>query len=224
MENVGVLTLVLFVVIIAIGVALGFLTRRRRRQRQQEVGRFAASRGWQFIDRDDSYSHRWQGKPFASRGMAHNIIIGQHRGRSFCTFAYHYTTTSHTGQVNTTQSHDFVIFAIALPAPVPEFSVEAEGIFGGKVAEALGFERIDSGDPDFDNTFKVKSDNPRFGALLLQPPLLQMLKSTGPWDWRLTGQDMLSYQKGHLAPELVQPRLDLMCDVLDRIPNDAWRR
>lgn len=223
MEFAG-LFLVLFLGIIIVGIIAWLAAQQRREQRQQALQQFATGRGWQFVAEDDSYGRRWQGKPFAGRGTTRNIIIGQHRGRNFCAFAYHYTTTSSNGQTTTTQSHDFAVTVIALPAPVPELSVGAEGIFGGRVAEALGFERVDTGDSDFDSTFKVKSDDARFGTLVLQPPLIQMLKATGPWDWRFTGQDMLSHQKGVFEPPMLQPRLDLMCDVLDRIPNDAWQR
>ncbi|QDP94865.1 hypothetical protein FOE78_02070 [Microlunatus elymi] len=51
-----------------------------------------------------------------------------------------------------------------------------------------------------------------------------MLKSTGAWDWRLAGPDMFSYQGGAFEAAMLQPRLDLMCDVLDRIPADVWNR
>jgi hypothetical protein len=33
---------------------------------------------------------------------------------------------------------------------------------------------------------------------------------------------MLSYTKGVFEPSAALPRLDLMCDVLDRIPPDVW--
>lgn len=213
-----------FVVIIGVAIVAWVFARRAREQRQQAFGQLAAAQGWQFVPEDDSYARRWQGKPFASRGSARNIIIGQHRGRNFCSFAYHYTTTTSTGTTTTSQSHDFAVYVIALPAPVPEFSVSPEGIFGGKVAEALGFERVNIGDEDFNNTFKVKSDNVGFGSLVLQPDLVQMLKATGPWEWRFTGQDMISFDKGVFEPAMLPPRLELMCDVLERIPNDAWQR
>ncbi|SDS67096.1 type III secretion system chaperone family protein [Microlunatus soli] len=225
MEQIGIAVfVVVFVAVIGLWFAARYVKQRRQEQRQQAVQQFAAGRGWQFIGEDESYASRWTGKPFTGwGGTARNIVVGQHRGRNVCSFEYHYSTVSTSGGTTRRHNHDFSIFVVQLPAPVPAFSVEGEGIFGGKVAEALGFERVDSGDPDFDNDFKVKSDDARFGALVLQQPLLQMLKATGPWDWRFTGPDMLSYENGFLKPELVQPRLDLMCDVLDRIPSDVWQ-
>jgi hypothetical protein len=52
--------------------------------------------------------------------------------------------------------------------------------------------------------------------------VLEVLRHTGPWDWRLDGATMLSYTKGVFEPSAALPRLDLMCDVLDRIPPGVW--
>jgi hypothetical protein len=225
MGSAAAIVIILGFVAIALAIVYRVALQRRRAEQKQALEQLATSKGWQFIAEDDSYAKRWQGKPFTSnRGRGRNVIIGQHRGRNFCAFEYSYTTTTSTGQGTTSQIHYFSVWVIALPAQVPDFSVGAEGVFGGKVAEALGFERVEVSDQEFNSTFKVKSDDSSFGTLVLQPDLVDLLKSTGPWDWRFNGQDMISYQSGNLEVSGLQPRLDLMCDVLDRIPQDAWRR
>jgi hypothetical protein len=191
-------------------------------KRADEFGRLAASQGWSFIDEDDSYARRWDGPPFTGRGKVRNIVSGQHRGRSFTAFEYVYTTTTYNGQTNSTQTHRFGVWAVSLPAAVPELSVGSEGIFGGKVAEALGFGRVNIGDTQFDDSFKVKCDDEQFGLRVLHPAVVELLKMTGPWDWRFTGQTMLSFEKGAFEPAALQPRLELMADVLDRVPADVW--
>lgn len=211
---------VLFAVIITVAAVAGG---RRLRERRDGFRQLAAGHGWQFIERDDSYAHRWQGRPFVRNGRSTNILIGAFRGRNFCAFDYRYTTTSTSGDNTTTHTHTFAVFVMALPTSVPTLTVGAEGIFGGKVAEAFGFARVNIPDEDFNNRFKVKCDDPAFGAAVLHPALVQMLKVTGPWDWRLTGADMISHQAGVFEPATVLPRLQLMSDVLDRIPNVVWQ-
>jgi hypothetical protein len=150
------------------------------------------------------------------------VISGQYRGRPFTAFGYVYTTTSSNGQSTTTQTHYFKVWAVGLPATVPDFSVGSEGIFGGKVAEALGFNRLNTGDPTFDDTFKVKCRDERFGLRVLHPAVVDLLRSTGPWDWRFTGDTMLSWQPGTFNAVDVTAQLDRMTAVLDRIPADVW--
>jgi|GEM_PF-6837036 hypothetical protein len=152
-----------------------------------------------------------------------NILAGSYRGRPVCAFEYSYTTTSHNGTTTTTNTYHFAVWVVALPTAVPLFTVGSEGIFGGKVAAAMGFRRLDIGDPTFDDTFKIKCDNELFGRRVLHPAVVDVLRQTGPWDWRFSGQNMISFQQGVFEPVNALPRLNLMCDLIDRIPADAWR-
>jgi hypothetical protein len=212
----------IFVAAIALAIVLWMVQRRAIEARSKALTALARSRGWQFIDEDDGYARRWEGRPFARRGNARHIVRGGHRDRDFEVFEYSYTTTSSNGTTTTTTTNYFTVWTIALPAPVPEFSAGAEGVFGGKVAETFGFERVNIDDDDFNATFKIKCDDQQFGQRVLHPDVVELLKSSGPWDWRLTGRTMIAYQKGHLEASALTPRLDLMCDLLDRIPADAW--
>ncbi|QDP94866.1 hypothetical protein FOE78_02075 [Microlunatus elymi] len=148
---------ILMMVIVAFAVVAWMVGQRAKEKREDEFGKLAASRGWQFLAEDNSYAKRWQGKPFERGGRANNIILGHHRNRAFCSFQYSYTSSSYNGKTTTTHTHNFMVVVVSLPAAVPEFSVGAEGAFGGKVAEAFGFHRINTGDDDFDNTFKINA-------------------------------------------------------------------
>lgn len=226
MAEIGVVFVVIIVAIVILAI-VGFIWQQKKNEeRQQAFGRLAAANGLQYLTEDKSYARRFNDgeKPFRTLGggRARNILYGSYRGRPVCIFEYSYTTSSTNGTTTTTQTHRFPVWVVALPAPVPAFSVGSEGIFGGKVAAAMGFARLDIGDPDFDDTFKIKSDNEQFGRRVLHPAVIDLLRQTGPWNWRLSGQNMISYDQGVLEPESALPRLNLMCDLLDRIPADAW--
>lgn len=218
MEGFVVLVVVVMTVVCVFAVVAG---QQRRKERAAEFATFAARQGWHHLEEENTLVERWQGKPFTGGGTARNVIRGRHRERDFVAFTYSYTTTQYNGTTTTTQSHDYAVVTIALPGSVAELSVGEEGLFGGKVAEAFGFERVDTGDTHFDEVFKVKSDSPQFAREVLQRPLIDLLKSHGPWEWRFTGSTMLSYEKGKLDVHEVQPRLDRMNEVLDHIPYDV---
>lgn len=210
--------------LIALVVVMAVVGQQNRKRRQLEFGRLAANFGLQFIPADNSFGRRYSDghSPFQSGGTVRNILLGGYRGRPVCLFQYVYTTTSYNGTTTTSTSHPFAVWIVGLPRPVPLFSVGHEGIFGGKVAAAMGFRRLDIGDPSFDDVFKIKSDNEWFGRRVLHPAVIDLLRRTGPWDWRFSGPNMISFQAGVFEPAAALPRLDLMCDLIDRVPADAW--
>lgn len=53
-------------------------------------------------------------------------------------------------------------------------------------------------------------------------PLVDSLRATAPADWRFEGDTMIAFEKGTLEAAAIAPKLDLMSDLLDRIPPQAW--
>ncbi|GAB3919365.1 hypothetical protein GCM10011575_30210 [Microlunatus endophyticus] len=213
--------------IVIIAIVSWFAQQRKNEEREQEFTRLATQYGLHFIAEDNSYSGRYDDgqKPFRTLGgKARNILQGSYRGRAVCVFEYRYTTTSSNGQTTSSTTHHFPIWVVGLPAAAPLFTVGAEGMFGGKVASALGFERLDIGDKAFDDAFKVKCDDEQFGRRVLHPAVIDLLRRTGPWDWRFSGPNMISYSQGVFEAAAAMPQLDLMCDLLDLVPADAWTR
>ncbi|MFX4272403.1 hypothetical protein ACQBAR_13700 [Propionibacteriaceae bacterium Y1685] len=219
MEGVVVLAVVIIVVVAIAAIAFG---QKARQDRIATMQAFAGKHRWDYVEQDDSYAKRWPGPPFSNGGTAKDLISGEHRGRRFLSFTHTYTTSSYNGTTTTTQNHVHAIHTLTLPDRVPALSVGAEGIFGGKVAEAFGFGRVDVGDAAFDDTFKVKSDNPDFARAVLQPALVEHLKQTGPWDWRFAENSMINVEKGQVDPEAITAHLDRMIEVLDRIDPSVW--
>lgn len=217
------LIVLLMIAIIGIGIAAGAARQRAIRRRAAALGSLATSQGWSFAPSDPSYLDRWDGAPFQTfgrRGVRH-VVTGTHRGRPFAAFEYWYVTTRRTRNNRSTTTHTYTVWAVGLPSAVPKLSVGSEGVFGGKIAEAFGFERVNIEDESFNDTFKVKSDDQQFGLAVLSPAVLEMLRYTGPWDWRFTGDTMISYVKGAFEAEVLMPRLEMMCDLLDRIPQNV---
>ena len=215
--------LVPFVILVVVFCIIAIVVQKQlAKERAGKLRRVANSQGWQFIPEDDSYATRWDGKPFTGNGKARNVVHGQHRGRYFEAFEYSYTTSSYNGTTSTTTTHRFSIWTISLPSSVPNFAVGEEGLFGGRVAEAFGYERVQTEDVQFNDTFKITSDDHQFGQRLLTPDVIDWLKQVGPQPWRLTERTMIAYDKGPLEAGSLQPRLEWMCDLLDRFPAEVW--
>ncbi len=210
-------------IIVAAGLGI-FLGQRTTKKKTAELQALATSRGWRYTERDTGLARQWKGAPFSGGGTANRIVTFEHRGRGVSCFTYTDTSVQHTSSGTSTRTSQDAVFVVLLPADVPDLSVGAEGLFGGKIAERLGFDRVDLDDEDFNDVFKVKSDDEQFARMVLQPAVVRQLKLTGPWDWRFTNQVMISWESGALQADDIIPRLDRMCDLLDAVPDIVWQR
>ncbi len=216
--------IVMILVIAVIAIAATARQHQLRAARTEGLTQIAQQRGWQISPEDDRYASRWSGEPFTRGGRVRNVVTGSHQSRPFTAFEYWYTTSSHNGTTTTTTTHTFTVWALQLPGEVPEMSVGPEGLFGGKVAEAFGFDRVDIDDQAFNDTFKVKADDEQFARTVLSPDVVALMKQTGTWQWRFTGNTMLSWEQGTFDPEDLEPRLNLMMRLVTEIPGRAWER
>lgn len=214
----------LLLVVVVFLVAFGVRQSQLRAARTEGLTQIAQRHGWQISPDDDSYASRWSGEPFTKGGKVRNVVTGDHQSRPFTAFEYWYTTSSYNGTTNTTVTHTFTVWALQLPGDVPEMSVGPEGLFGGKVAEAFGFGRIDTDDAGFNDAFKVKSDDEQFAQVVLSPEVITVMKQHGDWQWRFTGNTMLSWEADTFDPEDLVPRLDLMMKLVTAVPGRAWER
>lgn len=233
----------LLVTIAAAGVALLLLNRRLDNRRSGRIRQLADERAWSWLERDDTLATRWSGPPFRQFGenlRGGDVVSGDHRGWRFTAFQYSYTvsprahlpTTSddptggaHSGWLRRGTSRStfhYRVWAVELPAALPQIAVGPEGIFGGRVARAFGFDRVQLGDPAFDRRYKVACDDAEFASAVLHPGMRQLLVGARPWHWRIEGSTMLSYQRRKLSAGDIVARLDAMCDVLDQIPPQLW--
>ncbi|MFW0790362.1 DUF3137 domain-containing protein [Gordonia sp. CPCC 205333] len=194
-------------------------------RRSAALESLATEHGFSYIGDDSRYAKRFSGRPFRTwGGKVHDLVSGQYRGRDFAVFDYHYTTSSGSGDNSTKHHHHFTVWAIELACSVPRLEVGSEGIFGGKVAEFFGAERIRSGDATFDNRFKVSADDAKFAHAVLSPDLVaHMNANVGQLTWRFDGDVMISFEKGRFTADSgMVNRLDVMCDILDTIGDETW--
>jgi hypothetical protein len=192
--------------------------------------------GWTFEERNDSYISVFARQreftlvnplqPFFEppRAVAaRDVITGTHRGRPFLAAEF---DVRHRGEHIKTGS-----IWVRTPAPGPALSVRRALRTESNIGAGLGLTDLQVGNPDFDATFEVSTENEQFALAVLNPQLIQFLVS----DQRLTDQhkfrgflllgdqlDVLDPVSDHRDPAELIPALDLRCDILDRIPPRVW--
>ncbi|WP_129663035.1 hypothetical protein [Phytoactinopolyspora endophytica] len=223
----GIVPLLLIAIIVAVAVMMirGSRGNTRRRKVLLEL---AQAHGWDWTHRDKTLPGNCPaGPPFRGdprHARARHIVSGIHHGRRFTAFEYSQSTISSSGKTTSMTTRRYGVWAVTLPASLPSISIETASVLGGRAARAVGMGGLQTGDDEFDRRYTVRCDDQAFGARLLHPAMVELMKSTPAWAWRFDGNTMLSYTKGRLHADEVVARLDLMNRVLDHVPVDVWQQ
>jgi hypothetical protein len=216
-----------FVAIIGLVVWLGVRTARRNRApRDPAAGRdlaaLAAARGWRFTAKDDTFLRRFNGYPFGRGGRSRpalDLLTGTHRGRAFACFQFSPPRSLPAGEYSA--EIDYVrVVAVSLPAPVPTVLVTDAR------AAPRWTRSYTTGDDAFDRTFAVGTEDEPFAGRLLTEPVRRWLVANPPaGSLRFGGGDLVGWQAdtGGFAASMVEPAMNHLCDLLDRIPPNALR-
>lgn len=224
------------VVLVAIAIFGGSLTvvivlwRKQRRTRSEvaELMRLAQQRGWTYQQSDYGSADRFSGgEPFptVSRNLrVWDLITGTYRGRPFCCFEYRRRSFSPGDTTDRDQDY-FRVFAVRTPAQRPKVEVKEAGL-GSKVLDLVGAKDLSLDHPEFDEAFRVTTDNDRFARDVLNIDTRQWLLQDQRADdlpFRFERDELVTWQRGRLRPGSIDPSLDYLCDVLDRVPDFVWR-
>jgi hypothetical protein len=219
-------TALIVTLVILAGIGLFYVSYIKAKKRREAFAAFAAQQGFAYVAADNSLAGRWGGTPFQTgdNWRALNVLSGQFQGHPMVAFDYSYQThtTNGKGQRRTT-THKFGVVVMQLPAPLPNLEVSHEGIFGGAVANALGFGDIRFESEQFNRAFRVTAQDQRFGHAVIHPQMMEMLLARGEIAWRIEGNSLVGWDAGPHTPVQIMNRLQLLQLVSDNIPPYVWR-
>jgi len=218
---------VLFV-LVALVVAGGifYFSYLAAKKRRELFAGFAAQQGWSYLPANDTLAGQWSGTPFQTgdNWRVKNVLSGAFNGHQMVAFDYSYETHSTDSKGHrTTTTHEFGVVVLQMPGALPHLEVTHEGIFGGVVANALGFRDIQFESEQFNRTFRVKADDVRFGHAVVTPRMMELLLARGEIGWRIEGDSLVGWDTGDHRPAEVMNRLALLQQVLEQVPPYVWR-
>jgi hypothetical protein len=197
--------------------------RRNRAPRDPAVGqdlaRLAAAKGWRYTPRDDEFPRRLRGYPFGGAMPAVDLVTGTHRGRTFACFQYRRPRRTSPGDYPMDLRYIRAV-AVSLPASVPNVLITR-----GRTTPRWA-RRYTVGDDAFDRAFAVGTDDEAFASRLLGMPLRRWLLDNPPaGSLRFGGTDLVEWHedRGGFQASTIEPTVDRLCALLDRIPTDALR-
>jgi hypothetical protein len=216
----------LIVVGLLVAGGVAYVNYHLAKKRREAFATFAAQQGFSYVPENHALAGQWAGTPFRTgdNWRVRNVLAGAFQGRQVVAFDYSYQThtTNGKGQRRTT-THKFGVVVMQLPGALPRLEVTHEGIFGGAVANALGFADIRFESEQFNRAFRVHADDERFGHAVIHPQMMEMLLARGEIGWRFEGNSLVGWDAGAHSPVEVMNRLQLLQLVADNIPPYVWR-
>lgn len=212
----------------AVGGVIWYFQWRARQERMQAMRKLAADCGWTWHDEDPQFVRDDSGTPFGhgrSR-QARNVLVGAHRGRQVVAYDYEYKVDSGSGKNRSTRTYRYALWLVTLPHRLPDLEVRQEGIFGGRVASALGFGDLELESEAFNEAYRVDCSDDRFGTAMIHPRMMELLLSvaaSGGVNWRIEGDVLVCWEDGHAEPAAIVARLDLLADIIDLVPSFVWK-
>ncbi|RVU22493.1 hypothetical protein EOT10_21240 [Streptomyces antnestii] len=192
-----------------------------------ELEGVAASRGWTYERQAPGRATQYCGVgPMPGKGSnltAWHHITGEFRGRSFKCFEYRYvnpmSSTTQTGSKKLTHES---MFLIAAPGSGPFMQVgrpnKLDRLMGRRPRTLLGV-------PEFDEKFRVATDDEGFVRNVLTDDVRAFLLSdprAARRPLRVRDDELFTWYTGYLSQQAIEDQLNYLCDVMDRIPAQAW--
>jgi hypothetical protein len=216
-------------VVLVVGVVLvgGFVlsgARKAARMRRSNIEALLSKHGWSRVPEDPTLVDRWRGEPFGqgANPRATNVISGTYRGHGVLAFDYSYERRSPSGGV---VRDVYAIFAVRLPRALPHVELTPEGL-ADRGRRLIGRGDVTVGDEEFDQAFRIRCDDARGAAALLQPELRRRLLEAGKRSYRFTGDTLLTWEFGPvdkyaLNATWVEQAFDVLVGLGEAVPPDV---
>ncbi|MDN3239922.1 hypothetical protein [Glycomyces tritici] len=114
----------------------------------------------------------------------------------------------------------FQVVAIALPTARPFLDIRPESDLSRALEKDLQFENH-----EFNQVFRVMSDNPRFAHDVLHARTMEWMLADGrarSIPWRFEGGWLMTFRRGGVNTAEVLPSADFLIDLLAQVPKHVW--
>jgi hypothetical protein len=195
---------------------------QRRQDARDTLITFAVANGWSYRPTDSTLLTRWFLPPFGrgERQQVRHVLQGQHRGREFVAFEYHYVQVSQDSKGRTrTRKFSYSILVVPMPGYLPTVTVTPESWIDRAMRSVSSDVELES--EDFNRAYVVNGPA-RTASDLLSPRAMETLVAAPPFAWRTEGADLVSWDDGVLGPVELLERLHVLATLLDTSPTFLW--
>lgn len=194
------------------------------RQSRTHLNDQARAHGLEYRGSDKQYARRYNGDPFDGRSWprAKHVMFGTHRSRPIVVFQYSFraTETDRTGDDVGVTRH-YQVTTVGLPRSFPSVSIVPRGLFG-RMALGAGLAKSATCDEDFDRTFVSEGRDAESVRMFLSQSVREWLlrdSRAAENPVRVQGNELITWQEGHLDVDDAIGRADYLNDLIGQWPE-----
>jgi len=213
--------------VIAIVVLIGIYAWKMEKQRREAFGLWAAEHGWSYShQKDRSVSSRFAFLDRLNQGSnryAQHVVRGEWQGRDAIGFSFHWETYSTDSKGNRQTHHHWVgVVAMQIELVCPELRISPES-FLHRIGHALGAQDIDFESIEFSKKFEVKAEDKKFAYDFCHTGMMEYLLAHPKTMLELDGDWLAAFDSNKLEPHEVQPLLEHLSAIRERMPEYLFR-
>lgn len=215
---------VIFVAFVVLVVVLAILGHRQTQQRREALRQFAHQHGLAFDEGKDHSIDNQFGDAFkflkqGDNRYAYNRLSGTWRGREMLAFDYHYQTHTRDNKgKRRTHHHHLSAVVLTTALPLRPLAIREEGLFD-KLGAFFGWEDINFESAEFSRSFHVYSPDRRWAYDVLHPRAMQLLLDRPRFTLAMDGRRVVAWRGRTFTPEQFAEAADLLCNLLDMLPE-----
>lgn len=185
--------------------------------------KWADSTGLTFVDLLDEHFfygfRQLQCLQMGCNRYALNIARGTFRERKILVFDYCFTELGVGGRGGSSfQQWQFSAVIVESPMPLEPLQVRPEKL-ADHLAGTLGFHDIQLESDEFNRIFHISANHKRWAFDVLTPRVMELLMDHPKFGIELSGRNVIAYGPGVLRAEELERAAELLCDILDILPE-----
>ncbi|MQY39236.1 hypothetical protein SRB17_72580 [Streptomyces sp. RB17] len=207
--------------------ARGRKKEERIKQEHKQLSGIAAERGWTYATRAGGQIDQYCGVgPMPGKGSnltAWHYTTGEFRGRPFKCFEHRYINPMASADaVDRKQPIIETVFVLTAPGSGPSLEILPPSRLDAVLDRRA---RMQLGVPEFDQKFRIVAKDGDLVQRALSGAVVPFLLSDPRAEkspLQIRNNELFTWYTGTLSPQAVDEKLNFLCDVVDRIPAQAW--
>lgn len=213
-------------VVIVGGSIWGIVVGARHRRLSDAHREFAKTHGWEYLARSFEFNHRFSGYPFGvgSARRQESVLRGTFNGHECATFA-HVFEANRGPDGDSGTLHRFQVTLAELPVALPRIDIVPENL-PAAVAKALGGGDVDVESYEFNQRWRVITNDPQYAHALLDPRMIERLlfPDVEGLGVRIDGGAVYVWSMGRRDISDLARRLGVVSGIARRIPDHVIRQ
>lgn len=197
----------------------------RSRRLHDEYRDFAKTHGWDYTATSYEFNQRFSAFPFGqgSARRQESLLRGTYNGQQCATFAQVFEVRRH-GDTSPITTQSYQVTLAELPVALPRLDIVPENL-PAAIAKALGGGDVDVESYEFNQRWRVITNDRRYAHAVLDPRMIERLLKSDVQGLgiRIDGGAVYVWSMGRQGAETLARRLGVVSAIARHIPDHVVR-